>query len=178
MLDVYWRNVREMALEGIRIKEFDYASSSVILRRGTYHYTIMFDGWRVTSVRLELVNKHALILQSPAEGEWLDADGEQLPELAGAIDIDISITPFTNSLPINRLDWERGQERTLTMVYIDAEDFTFKPVEQTYTYLRDEGENRVFSYETESYQTEITVNELGLVVSYPGEFELDSPIKR
>ncbi|QDP42072.1 hypothetical protein FN924_03085 [Radiobacillus deserti] len=35
----------------------------------------------------------------------LHTDGESIDSLKGAIDIDISVTPFSNSLPINRINW-------------------------------------------------------------------------
>jgi hypothetical protein len=41
-----------------------------------------------------------------------------MPQLGGAIDIDISITPFTNTLAIRRLNLRRGQSEEIIAVYI------------------------------------------------------------
>jgi hypothetical protein len=40
------------------------------------------------------------------------------PDLAGAVDIDISVSPFTNTLPIRRLRLARGLAADLTMAYV------------------------------------------------------------
>ncbi|WP_369293540.1 putative glycolipid-binding domain-containing protein [Alkalihalophilus lindianensis] len=45
-----------------------------------------------------------------------------------------------------------------------------KKVPQTYTYLYQEGSLRFFHYRCYSYQTTISVDEEGLVISYPNVF--------
>jgi hypothetical protein len=44
-----------------------------------------------------------LELISDGRGKWTDASGNPLPALDGAIDMDLSVSPFTNTLPIRRL---------------------------------------------------------------------------
>src|SRR5262249_52267104 len=66
--------------------------------------------WRVrmTSVRLIGVET-AIELTSDGAGRWRDGHGGELPDLDGAVDLDLSATPFTNTLPIRRLDLMEGQ---------------------------------------------------------------------
>ncbi|HEX2628617.1 MAG TPA: putative glycolipid-binding domain-containing protein, partial [Chitinophagaceae bacterium] len=56
----------------------------------------------------DLLNTHnKLELRSDKKGNWFDNDAA-LPSLQGCRDIDISLTPFTNTLPIRRLQLEKG----------------------------------------------------------------------
>lgn len=58
------------------------------------------------------------------DGVWRDATGEQLPHLDGCVDVDISVTPLTNTLPIRRLGLEPGQYSDLLVTYIDVPTLT------------------------------------------------------
>lgn len=57
-------------------------------------------------------------------GTWRDGDGVLLPGLAGCIDVDISITPFTNTLPIllgnGRYRYEALDRGFTTVMTVDA----------------------------------------------------------
>jgi hypothetical protein len=103
-------------------------------------------------------------------GEWSDGELHILPGLEDCMDIDISVTPFTNTLPVKRLCFKPGESRELKMVYIDLPSFELKMSRQRYTWL---GNNR-FIYEgiDTGYRNEITFNPEGFVIQYPGLFEL------
>jgi hypothetical protein len=57
----------------------------------------------------EAVSGRRLELLASGRGHWTDGEGDSLPELRGALDVDISATPFTNTLPIRRLDLRLGE---------------------------------------------------------------------
>ena len=99
----------------------------------------------------------------------MDENGKRLDALNGAVDIDISVTPFTNSLPINRHVWQLGQARDFEMVYIQVPSMAVRKVRQTYILL-DSKENRTFEYRSGDFQSVITVDEYGLVTDYPELF--------
>jgi hypothetical protein len=103
-------------------------------------------------------------------GRWTDEQDNPLPEFDGCIDIDISATPFTNTLPIRRLPWHAGQSRDLEMLYIPFETLKPRRDRQRYTCLEP---GRRFRYEglIDGFTAEITVDEDGLVVDYPGLFQ-------
>jgi hypothetical protein len=42
-------------------------------------------------------------LLSDGQGNWTTSDGQAVSELRGCIDVDISVSAFTNTLPIRRL---------------------------------------------------------------------------
>ena len=76
-------------------------------------YRIVCDpGWRVLRLEVSLVDGARRIeLSSDGAGRWADRAGTPRPDLAGAIDVDLSATPFTNTLPIRRLGLEARPSR-------------------------------------------------------------------
>src|SRR3569623_592176 len=76
---------------------------------GTHYILRVGLDWTFKSLRLERTNGAKLEL-SLSDGHW-SSDGRPLDHLAGCEDIDLSGSPFTNTLPIRRLAWEIGQSR-------------------------------------------------------------------
>ena len=136
-------------------------------------YSIRCDaGYKVQDVWVSLKGVKVLRLTSDGQGtwwDWFDADAKPLPELAGCLDIDITATPFTNTLPIKRIDWKPGQTETLRMVYFSIPEMTFHADEQRYTCI----DERTFRFEQVStgFTAVLTVDDDGLVLDYPGLFE-------
>src|SRR3978361_2383266 len=57
----------------------------------------------IVDIKYRINNKQNTIrLEKDFAGNWL-SDGDKDDRLKDCIDVDISITPFTNTLPINRL---------------------------------------------------------------------------
>ena len=112
-----------------------------------------------------------VVLRRGDDGAWFDMHAEALPALEGCIDIDFEMTPFTNTLPIRRAPLAIGETRRFRMAYIPADTMEPFADEQTYTRL---GE-RVYRFENgegdDYFTADITVDEDGLVVDYPGLFE-------
>ena len=129
--------------------------------------------WRVRRVHLELVgSNHELELNGDGEGHWVDGKGTALPGLDGCIDIDISSTPFTNTLPIRRLGLQPGQSADLPVLYIYVPPLHIVPVTQRYTCLEvsPEGSSYKFEAPLSEYSVVLPVDANGLVLDYPGLF--------
>jgi hypothetical protein len=56
-----------------------------------------------------------------------------LHDLNGAIDIDLSISPFTNTLPIRRMDLAPGNSADIVAAYIRVPELTATRDPQRYT---------------------------------------------
>jgi hypothetical protein len=128
------------------------------------------DSWRVRKAEIAQVGEgDALELASDGAGNWVDGSAAPLLQLAGAIDIDISITPFTNTLPIRRLRLQTGQSEEILAVYIQLPGLTVTTDGQRYTCLEP---NRRYRYESldSDFTRDIEVDDHGLVVTYPGLF--------
>jgi hypothetical protein len=135
-------------------------------------YRIACDrSWRVRSAEIGLIGDERRIeLESDAAGNWSDGSRAALPELQGAIDIDLTITPFTNTLPIRRLSLQKGQSEEIVVVYIGLPALTVTTDPQRYTCLEPFRRYRFESLDGD-FVRDIEVDGNGLVVTYPGLFK-------
>jgi hypothetical protein len=134
-------------------------------------YRIVCDGeWRTRRLEVTVAGRDGgLALSSDAAGRWTDRSGALLAGLAGAIDVDLTATPFTNTLPIRRLHLRRGQSETILVVYVRAPDLTVTTERQRYTCL-EPGRRYRFESVGSDFTREIEVDDDALVVIYPGLF--------
>lgn len=141
----------------------------------TVRYRITCDAaWRVRDAEIRVVgDERVLQLSADGAGHWFDTAGDDLLDLAGAIDIDLSISPFTNTLPIRRLGLRPGQSAEIRAVYIRAPELSVTTDPQRYTCLQ-AGPEAAKRYRYESldsdFAREIDIDDDGLVVTYPGLF--------
>lgn len=96
-------------------------------------------------------------------------NGQFRPEFNACLDIDIALTPFTNSLPINRLKLKQGQESKVDVIYIDILENNIQHVKQKYSRIAD----RTYRYENipNDFEAKIQVDSAGLVIDYPQLFK-------
>ena len=106
--------------------------------------------------------------QSDTKRNWF-VNGKYIEKLNGCIDIDISLTPLTNTLPINRLKLAEKTNKQIQVLYLDILGQQINPVHQKYTRLS----RNEYKYENvpNNFESIITVDELGLVMKYPELFE-------
>ena len=72
-------------------------------------------------------------LHGDGEGHWRDGRGLELSAIEGCIDIDIAATPYTNTLPIRRLQLAEGERQPISVAYISTPDFQVTRAEQAYS---------------------------------------------
>jgi uncharacterized protein len=189
--DVLWRPWSKPGLEHLHLTQDDagIVANGVII--GVDHqvfrlrYDIFCDArWRVREVSLNLLDGQGSViaLRADGEGHWFSFSGEPVLSLDGCIDVDISATPFTNTLPIRRLALRPGQSATLSMVYIAVPQLDVAAVEQRYTCLEmtaDEGRYRYESLKqgVSGFTAELPVDRDGLVGDYPEVFRRVWPIE-
>lgn len=76
-----------------------------------------------------------LWLGTDGGGRWGEMNGAHRPDLDGCTDIDLHITPFTNTVPIRRLRLEAGDSAEITTALIDVETLGVVKVQQRYEHL-------------------------------------------
>lgn len=133
-------------------------------------YAIDLDkDWRVLAFTVDSVDGRSRAFRAPEPGRWEDGMGNRLPVFDGCIDIDLSFTCFTNSLPVRRMDFTQGQAREFAMLWMPSDTLDPFVDGQRYT-CREPG--RRFHYEATdgAFEAEITFDEYGLVTDYPGLF--------
>lgn len=107
------------------------------------------------------------------ETGWVDSNGSDCPEFAECRFIDISLTPFTNSLPINGLQYEVGAGIDIQVLYFDILNHEVRKDAQRYTKRKDL--LYVFENESSNFIADITTDADGFVTLYPNLFKMLIP---
>jgi hypothetical protein len=127
--------------------------------------------WRTRRVRVEVIGGGVLEILSDGAGHWRRANGAALPELDGCLDPDISMTPFTNTVAVRRLGSKVGEAAEIKVSYILVPELSLRAAPQRYTHLSE----RLWRFDglDIDFTADITVDEDGFVVDYPGLFRRD-----
>ncbi len=165
---------REIVAESVVVGSADDAVFAL-------RYRIRCDkSWRVRSAEVAIVGDNRKIeITADGKGNWFDASGKPRPELAGALDIDLSATPFTNTIPIRRLKLRAGQSADVVTAYILVHalagtaarptGLSLTTDAQRYTCLVPRKRYRYESIDSD-FRRDIEVDSHALVVTYPGLF--------
>jgi uncharacterized protein len=179
---VIWVPSTNIGLEHLHLKQVDgdYSIDGVVIgindgdeRPFRVWYEIRADqGWKVQTCTLHLLDegKRIIVLKSDGAGHWSDAMATALPALDGCIDVDITATPFTNTLPIRRLELSPGQSADLLVAFITVPEMQVRAAPQRYTCLERHADGGVYRYESLSsgFTRDLLIDADGLVIEYPG----------
>ena len=125
--------------------------------------------WATRKVRVEIAQPHRVLdIRANGMGRWSDAQGVWIPALDGCIDVDISLTPATNTLPIRRLGATPGEGMEIAVAYVLAPDLRLHAGRQRYTLLP--GGRWRFEAPDSGFTADILVDAEGFVLDYPGLF--------
>ena len=135
-----------------------------------YHITTN-ENWETTfvNIRTRFDSLAELITLEKKDGKWF-LNGKHNKELDKIFDVDISLTPFTNTLPINRLKLKDKERQVIEVLYFDIFEKKTKSVKQVYTRLS--SLEYVYENYDNSFTANIIIDDQGLVVDYPGLFEM------
>lgn len=148
-----------IGVEGNQIFKVEY-----LIKTDEHWHTMFFD------IRARLANTvQNFCFQSDGNGHWT-TNGKPAVEFIGCFDIDLPLTPFTNSLPINRLKLKEQEQQQIKVIYLDLLDQQIRPLSQHYTRL---SQSR-YKYQNvpNDFEAVISVDESGFVIDYPGLFEM------
>src|SRR5919202_3646415 len=160
--------------EGVR------ADGVVIGVEGSVQFRVRYEvrcdaGWRVREVSVALLTSDdvSVRLLTDGEGRWITPDRKPVPILDGCIDLDISATPFTNTLPIRRLGLEPGESEELAVAYVRVPELLVGAERQRYGCLRARTDGGLYRFEAlpSGFTAELPVDAEGLVLDYPGLFQ-------
>lgn len=175
--DIVWEQLPAIGLEHLALEiepEIVIADGLVVdFDEGGFRlrYSVRCGGdWRFAAAKLEVdaggAERHLEITHDEA-GTWR-VDGAARPDLDGCIDIDIMGTPFTNALPVRRLDFAEGAPRRIAVAWIRMPDLSVTRQEQEYTLLGRTALGRRFRYHGlgSGFVAEIEVDGDGIVIDY------------
>src|SRR5579859_5464123 len=182
---VLWTPWEEAGLEHLHLidnKDNIVADSMIFRMHDQKPFRMQYEirchnNWGLKRLYLNMLSNPPLMvhLSSDGKGTWTDKTGEVIPALSGCLDVDISATPFTNTLPIRRLQLKPGMSVTLKMVYISVPHLQVSVVEQRYTCLEITPTLGRYRYESLEngvswFSAELPIDSDGLVLDYPGLF--------
>lgn len=119
--------------------------------------------WVTRRARIGLDSDPGRTLEIDHDGPatwWVN--GVTRPDLDGCLDIDLGISPSTNTLPIRRLQLDVGQIESLDVVWVRFPDLTVDVLGQSYERRKES----VYRYRSNSFQADLEVDERGVVVRY------------
>lgn len=135
-----------------------------------FQYQVRCDpSWRTRSASVQIrwgQQARSLALSADGQGRW-HLDGRELEGLRGCLDVDLSFTPSTNTLPIRRAPLAVGARAELSAAWVRVPELTVEPLAQRYTRL----ELQRFRYESGSFAADLDVDDWGVVVRYAGLWE-------
>ena len=106
------------------------------------------------------------VLLADGAGRWRWEEGPELDRVAGALDVDLAITPATNTLPIRRLGLAVGQQRDLHMAWVQFPGLEVLDSAQRYERLASDR----WRFASGDFTAELLVDPDGLVLDYGGLF--------
>ena len=143
-------------------------------------YVVTFDeDWITRSAEVSVEDAggpRRLELRRDAGGRWL-ADGREVATCRGAFDVDLGLTPSTNTSAIRRLALAVGQSADVTATWVRFPALSIEPLPQRYTRLAADA----YLYESFRegvvvFQARLEVDATGLVERYDRFFErVDDP---
>lgn len=86
------------------------------------------------------------------------------PEFRDCVDIDLSFTPATNTLPIRRLGLAVGEQAEIEVAWFVWPELDVRPVRQVYARLA----AHRYRYTQDDFTAELVVDDQGLVQEYEG----------
>ena len=129
------------------------------------------DVWRTTSA--DVTGEHGgtpVAMRLVRESTGWTVNDEPRPDLNGAEDVDLSFSPATNLMPLNRLP-EVGRLET-TSAWLRFPGPTVSPLRQSYT--RERGGMVRYTAEETGLETHLAVDGHGFITNYPGLWEVES----
>jgi uncharacterized protein len=180
---IFWRRIDieglerlELAVESDRIIA---ASSVICLEAGGFrlqHRWQLDPGWRAQSVTVERWGaKGRGMVRLDRTGSGWSVDGALRPDLDGAEEPDLSVTPFCNTFPIRRTPDHAGASLSLDTAFIDG--VTLSVARSSQRYDR-QGPRRLRYVDlglSRGFEADLLVDDAGLVLRYEHLFERVAP---
>lgn len=178
MNTLVWRGIAYQSLEYFKLtgRSEDYIAESTIV--GRYQEVIYCVTYRLVIDYTWLIQEFHMVseingiqhtLKGKKTGNQWEINDVINSDFNGFEYIDISLTPFTNTLPINHLVLNENRSKEINVIYIDVLNSQIKPVSQRYTKL--EPYKYLYENTNNDFKATILVDETGLVINYPGLFE-------
>ena len=178
-----WRRVDHPGFEHLRLTE-DAAGPRLkgVVISTPAHTPLRVDydiecsaNWHTRHVLIAMehgIRSERMSLTCDTQRQWR-RDGVHVADLDGCEDVDLSVTPSTNTLPIRRLALAVGERRAVTAAWIRFPQLVIEPLDQVYERIAD----RLYRYSSGggAFSAELQVDRFGFVIDYPPAWERVMP---
>ena len=185
---IFWQPWQGQGMEHLRLSFLEdhiVARGDVMAIAGSQPFRLRYkikcdSAWHTRKLDLEVHDRHGLRerhVRADGQGNWRDDEQGALTELAGCLDVDISATPFTNTLALRRLDLQQGENASLSVAYVKLPELTFRPVSQRYSCSWRAATGSIVTYEGlfRGFKADLPLDADGLVIDYPETFRRIAP---
>ncbi|MEH2533655.1 hypothetical protein V1277_007049 [Bradyrhizobium sp. AZCC 1588] len=180
---LFWRRTDVAGLERLML----HISADAVLAESTVicvedggfrldHRWRLTPDWRAQSLDVDQWGPggHAHLTLERTGGGWC-VNGQRRPDLDGAEEPDLSVTPFCNTFPIRRTPAGARQSRTLDTCFVDGAAMTIQRSRQRYDRLGPDRLRYVDLGVSAGFEAELEVDDRGLVLRYQHLFERVHP---
>ncbi len=171
-LHLVWTNHQSLSTEYVMIRHLPdgwFISGTAIAAFDTdpalINYQITCDtAWQTQTVNISVNHRDTVrALTAAVESARWTINGTLHPEFDGCTDIDLGITPLTNTLPIRRLGLAVEESAPASALWVQFPGLELEILRQTYTRL----DRSTYEYRTGSgFRAELTVDEFGIITQY------------
>lgn len=183
LADVLWRRLDRPSFDHCRLLRADpfVALQGCVLTvaEGTPlrvdYVVVCSPDWvtRSANIHLRHGKEHRVMeLRRDDKGVWW-RDGQEMPEMEGLIDVDLALTPATNTLPIRRLGLELGREENVEALWVEFPSLSMHRLQQQYT--RSAPERYLYQSRDGAFRADLEVDAEGVVVKYGNIWERVAP---
>ncbi|MEX2285398.1 MAG: putative glycolipid-binding domain-containing protein [Gemmatimonadota bacterium] len=176
---VLWRRRDEPAMQYSRFQEFaeGYIIDGRVLtvlsgQPAEIHYSVICDrAWQTQHAYAAIyqgTSTRQLLLRRDEQNQWWRGE-ERLPDLDGIVDVDLALTPSTNTLPIRRLNLAVGESKSTDAAWVRFPELTIERQHQRYT--RGAAHRYRFEIDGGAFTAELEVDETGVVIRYEDLWE-------
>jgi hypothetical protein len=181
---LFWRRTDVTGLERLELAVepagVTAASTVICLEAGGFrldHRWRLDPDWRARSVTVERwsAQGHGVLRLERVAGTGWRVDGAARPDLDGAEEPDLSVTPFCNTLPVRRTPEAAGSGLALDTAFIDGAALTVARSRQRYDR---QGPGRLRYVDlglSRGFEADLVVDDAGLVLRYEHLFERVAP---
>ena len=165
-----WRRLDRPGIERCTLGDgrIDGTVLTFLDRRPTeVRYAVRFDdGWVTREVKVAVDDgreRRRLELTHDGKGRWTTGDGLALDDVDGCLDVDLEVSPSTNTLPIRRV----GASTEVEAAWVRFPSLTVERLPQRYERLGD----RRWRYSSGRFKAMLEVSADALVVRYQNGWE-------
>ena len=174
-----WRRLLGVGIEVLRIEMSGDAvhARGEVIDAGEHPFALSYDwvldsAWRSRQLRLQMRASRArdLVIERAGEARW-KVDGRPRDDLAGCDEIDLSATPFCNTLALRRFGPPPGAAGEMTALYVGFPALELSPSRQRYEQIGVKEFVYVDLGLYAGFRARITVDDDGIIRTYEGLFE-------